>query len=131
MTTICDLLDVIRTHLGAFEVMEPWSVHVTSYSGGSRVSVQLAVREPSAIALGLLAWADTLTEVTAETWRPPHGDTMHLCVTGQLPGGVVVQVCGHLPFTRHGLGGDLAPDASKAVPLGLLRQWANPGEVSA
>jgi hypothetical protein len=47
-----------------------------------------------------------------------------------LSDGVVVRILGHLPFARGGIGGDLAPGASKAVPLVLLRQWANPGEVS-
>jgi hypothetical protein len=95
------------------------------------VNMQLALRGPSQIARGLLAWADTLTDVTAEAWRPPEGDTVHLCVIGQLREGVVVRVFGHVPFTSRGIGGDLGPGESKVVPWVLLREWANPGEVSA
>jgi len=131
MTTTRDLLDAIHTHLDAFELPPPWSIYLASYSDRPAVTVTLGIREPSQIALGLLAWADTLTDVTAQTWRPPPGDTVHLSITGQLSEGVVIRAFGHLPFTRRGIGGDLTPGASKAVPLVLLRQWANPGEASA
>jgi hypothetical protein len=131
VTTTRDLLDAIRTHLDAFELPPPWSIYLTSYSGGPAAGVNLAVREPSQIAVALLAWADTLTDVTVQTWRPPHGDTMDLSITGVLSDGIVVRISGHLPFARGGIGGDLAPGASKAVPLVLLRQWADPGEASA
>lgn len=129
MTTTRDLLDAIRTHLDAFELSSPWSIYLTSYSGGPAASVNLAVREPSQIAEALLAWADSLTDVTAQTWRPSHGNTVDLSITGQLSDGVLVRISG-LPFRPRGIGSDLAPGASKAVPLMLLRQWADPGEAS-
>jgi len=130
MTTTHDLLDVIRTHLDSFELPPPWSIYLTSYSGGPTASVNLAVREPSQIAVALLAWADTLTDVTVQTWRPSHGGSVDLSITGVLSDGVVVRISSHLPFARGGIGGDLAPGASKVVPLALLRQWADPGEAS-
>jgi hypothetical protein len=92
--------------------------------------MQLACHQPPQIASALLAWADTLTEVTAEAWRVPGGDSVHLSVLGQLPGGVSVRVYGGVPFTQHGIGGDLAPDASKTVPLAVLRERATLGEVT-
>jgi hypothetical protein len=130
MTTTRDVLDAIRTHLDAFELPPPWSIYLTSYSGGPAASVNLAVDEPSQIAEALLAWADTLTDVSAQSWRPLHGDIVDLSITGQLSDGVVVGISGHLPFTRRGIGGDLTPGARKAVSLVLLRQWADPGEAS-
>ena len=131
MTPSRDLLDAIRTHLDAFELPPPWSIYLASNSDRPAASVTLGIREPSQIGLGLLAWADSLTDVTAQIWRPPSGDTVHLSITGQLSKGVVIRVSGHLPVSRRGIGGDLTPGASKAVPLVLLRQWANPGEASA
>jgi hypothetical protein len=130
MTTTRDLLDAICTHLDAFELPSPWSIYLTSYSGGPAASVDLAVREPSQIAVALLAWADTLTDVTAQTWRPSHGGAVDLSIIGVLSDGVGVRISGHLPFARGGIGGDLVPGASKAVPLVLLRQWADLGEAS-
>ena len=130
MTPSRDLLDAIRTHLDAFELPPPWSIYLASYSDRPAACVTLGIREPSLIAFGLLAWADSLADVTAQTWRPPSGDTVHLSITGQLSDGVVIRVSGHLRFTRRGIGGDLTPGASKAVPLVLLWQWANPGEAS-
>ncbi|MGH3965373.1 MAG: hypothetical protein ACRDRY_19280 [Pseudonocardiaceae bacterium] len=129
-TTAIDLLDSLRAHLAAFDLPPMWSVHVVASFSGSNVTVQLARRESAEIAGALLAWADTLTEVTAEAWRVPAGDCVHLSVIGRLPGGVSIRVYGSVPFSRHGLGADLAPDASKTVPLAVLRERATLGEVT-
>ncbi len=94
------------------------------------MSAQLACHHPPQIATGLLAWADTLTEVTIEAWRVPSGDTVHLSVIGRLPGGVSIRVYGGVPFTERGIGADLAPDASTTVPLAVLRERATLGQVS-
>ena len=93
--------------------------------------MQLAGHEPSVIAQGLLAWADTLTEVTAEAWRVPRDDSMHLSVTGLLPGGASVLVYSGLWATQCGLGTDLAPDATTTIPLLMLRPAAIIEEVRA
>ena len=130
MSTTVDLLDSLRTHLAAFDLPALWSVHVVASFCGPNVTVQLARREPPEIADALLAWADTLTGATAEAWRVPSGDCVHLSVIGQLPTGVSVRVYGGVPFTRHGIGGDLVPDACTTVPLTVLRERATLGEVT-
>jgi hypothetical protein len=130
MTTAVDLLDSLRTHLAAFDLPELWSVHVVASFRGPNVTVQLARHEPPQIDDALLAWADTLTDVTAEAWRVPHGNSVHLSVIGQLPAGISVRVYGGVPFTQHGIGGDLAPDASTTVPLAVLRERATLAEVA-
>ncbi len=96
-----------------------------------RVTVQLTCHEPSAIAQGLLAWADTLTQVTAQAWRAPRGDSVHLSVTGRLPGGASVLVYGGLRATHRAPGTELAPDATTAVPLPMLRHAATVEEMRA
>lgn len=73
MTTTVDLLNYFRTHLADFELPTLWSPTVTASSTGPNVSVHLACHGPAEIASGLLAWADTLSEVTTETWRVPDG----------------------------------------------------------
>ena len=128
--TIVDLLDSLRAHLTAFTLPELYSVHVITARGALAVSAQLACHHPPQIATGLLAWADTLTNVTTEAWRVPSGDTVHLSVIGRLPGDVSIRVYGDVPFIEHGIGADLAPDASTIVPLVVLRHLATPGEVS-
>jgi FtsP/CotA-like multicopper oxidase with cupredoxin domain len=130
MTTAIELLDSIRAHLATFELPDLWSVHVVASFSGPNVTVQLARRDSPEIAGALLAWANTLTGVTAEAWRVPHGDTVHLSVIGQLPGGVSIRVHGGMPFTESGIGGNLAPDASATVPLVVLRQRATLKEVT-
>jgi hypothetical protein len=130
MTTAIELLDSIRAHLATFELPDLWSVHVVASFSGPNVTVQLARRDAPEIAGALLAWAETLTGVTAEAWRVPHGDTVHLSVIGQLPGGVLIRVHGGMPFTESGIGGNLAPDASATVPLVVLRQRATLKEVT-
>jgi hypothetical protein len=129
MNTVIDLLDALRTHLNDFELPPLGSVHLTPYSGGAQVSLQLATHSLPEIAAGLLAWADTFTEITAEAWRVPRGDSVHLSVTGQLCGGVLIEVYRGLAFAECGIGRDLTPGARKTVPLSVLRARATPGEV--
>ncbi|MGQ0719891.1 MAG: hypothetical protein ACT4NP_21730 [Pseudonocardiales bacterium] len=129
-TTVMDLLDSIHAHLAAFELPDMWSVHVVASFSGPNVTVQLAHRESPEIACALLSWADTLTEVTAEAWRIPNGDSVHLSVIGRLPAGVSVRVYSGVPVTEHGIGADLTPDASKIVPLAVLRERATVGAVT-
>jgi hypothetical protein len=128
-TTVIDLLDALRIHLSDFALPPVCSVHLTTYSGGVQVSMQLATHNLPEIAAGLLAWADTLTETTTELWRVHRGDSLHLSVTGRLSGGVLVQVYGGMPFTEHGIGAELAPNGSKTVSWAVLRERATPGEV--
>jgi hypothetical protein len=131
MTTTIDLLADLCAHLAAFELPAIASVHVVASLPAPQVTVQLACHQPSAIAQGLLAWADTLTEVTAEAWRVPQGDSVHLSVTGFLPCGVSVLVYGSLWATHRGLGTDLAPDATTTILLPTLRHAATIEEARA
>ena len=128
--TARDLLDTVRAHLVTFELPPLYSVTVITTSDRPTVSAQLAAHHPPQIATGLLAWADTLTNVTTEAWRVPSGDSVHLSVIGRLPDGVTIRVYGGMAFTEHGIGADLAPDASRIVPWALLRARAILGEVS-
>ena len=123
MNSTVDLLAGRRAHLAEFELPAIASVHVTASISAPQVIVQLACHEPSAIAQGLLTWADTLTEVTAEAWRAPRGDSVHLSVAGLLPGGASVQVYGGLGGIHRSLGADLPPDAT-TIPLAALRHAA-------
>jgi hypothetical protein len=129
-TTIVDLLDTLRAHLDQFELPDLYSVHVITASGEPTVSAQLAAHHSPQIATGLLAWADTLTDLTTEAWRVPSGDTVHLSVIGQLPQGITIRIYGGVPCTQHGIGADLAPNTSTTLPLTVLHHLATPGEVT-
>jgi hypothetical protein len=131
-TTVTDLLDAIRAHLAAFELPAALaSVTVTASRSAPQISAQLAHCDAPEIAAALLTWADTLIAPTAQAWRIPDGHRVHLLLTGELPGGVSVQVYGGMAFTEHGPGGDLTPGATTPVLLTALRHLATLGEVSA
>jgi hypothetical protein len=129
MTTTMDLLTALRPHLAAFELPAIASVHMSAALAAPQGTVQLTCHQPSAIAQGLLAWADTLTDVTAQSWRAPRGDSVDLTVTGLLPGGASVLVYGGVRGTHRGRGADLAPEATTTIPLPLLRHAATIEEV--
>jgi hypothetical protein len=131
MTSMVDLLTAIGAHLTEFALPATASVHVAATMSAPQVTIQLASRQPPAIAGGLLAWADTLTEVSAEVWRVPQGDSVHLSVTGLLPCGAAVLVYGGLAAAPGGLGVDLAPSAAATIPLAALRHAATIEEVKA
>jgi hypothetical protein len=56
---------------------------------------------------------------------------MYLSLIGQLTVDITVRLYGAMVFAGRGVGGDLAPDARRPVPLAVLHAMANPGEVSA
>jgi hypothetical protein len=126
-TTAMDLLDCLRAHLTEFELPDLCSVHASIHE--PHITAQLRTQESPQLASGLLAWADTLTQPTAEAWRVPHGHSIHLSITGQLPDGMSVHVYGAVPFTARCPGGDLAPSATAPVLLATLRHLATHGEV--
>jgi hypothetical protein len=132
MTSIGDLLAALCAHLTAFDLPPAIaSVHTVTTAGGSPdITVQLACREPDDLAQGLLVWADTLTEVTAQAWREPHADWVHLSVTGLVPGGVSVRIYGGLRITDRAPGAGLEPNATATVPLMTLRHLATPGHAT-
>lgn len=130
MTTTGDLLNAIGAHLGEFELPEIASVHVSASLPGPQIAVQLSCPGPSALAQGLLTWADTLTEITTQAWRVPGGDSVHLSVNGRLPGGTAVQIYGGMPFSHRGPGADLTPGATTTLPLATLRHLATPGLIT-
>ena len=131
MTTTVDLINAIGTHLTEFELPAIASVQVGAALSAPQVTVQVACHEPSTTAQGLLAWADTLTQVTAQAWRVPWVDSVHLSATGLLPGYAAVLVYGGLWVTHRGLGADLAPDATTTIPFPMLRHAAIVEEVQA
>ena len=129
-STTRDLLTAISTHLTEFELPPVASVHVSASPPEPQVTVQLPHRGPTVLAQGLLAWADTLTHTTTEIWRVPHGNSIHLCVTGLLPDGTAIQVYGGLPVTHRGLGADLASNATTTLPWVTLRHLASSGQIT-
>ena len=132
MTTTVDLLDAISTHLAEFELPAFASVHVaTPIPGEEGITVQLGRHDLPEIASALLSWADTLTAVTAQAWRVPSGQSVHVSVTGQLTRGARIRVYGAMPFTGRGLGADLAPHATTTILLTALRHVSTLREVTA
>jgi hypothetical protein len=73
VTSTVDALAELCAHLAEFELPGITSVHVADCRPAPEVTVQLSCREPSAIAAGLLAWADALAQATAQAWRVPPG----------------------------------------------------------
>lgn len=128
MNTQVDLLDLVRTHLAEFELPALWSINITTAVIARKVSVQLDCDECPKVAGALLAWADTLSEVTAEVWQVPRGDSVHLSVIGRLSDGTKVHVYGGVPSTEFDLVPELAHNARTTIPLAVLRAMATPGE---
>lgn len=131
MNSLVDLLDSVRAHLAEFELPALWSVDVTASAAEPKVYVQLDCDQPPAVAGALLAWADTLSEITFAAWRVPSGDSVHLSVLGCLSDGATVLVYGAVSFARLDVGADLAPNAHITVPLAALRAMATPSEAIA
>ena len=123
--TMVRLLGSIREHLATHQLpAQIASVTVGSdLIDGEHVTVHLRPVELADLASALLGWADTLTQITVTAWRPRHGETVHLTLTGQLPDTTSVEVYGGVDYT-DALFGDLQPDGRQGVALSVLRAWA-------
>ena len=116
------VLTSVAEHLGGFELNEPVQVTVRPGTGGT---VQLPGRSLPLLAAELLAWADTLDNVTANVWRPhwPDDEQLHLEIRGNLTDHTPVKVFGGL------LHGPDIPGLSYgrriALSWALLRGWAS------
>jgi hypothetical protein len=124
--TFVQAAHLLTSHLADHALPEPFSLEVISRAHHSHLTVQVRSMTVPEIASEVLAWADTLTTITVQAWRPPTGDRVHLSMTSTLngPAGTVeLTVFGgadHDPV----LVGDLAPGEYRAVALGELRAWA-------
>jgi hypothetical protein len=130
MNTICVLRSVAE-HLGEFELNEPAQVTVRARYEEPSGTVQLPVRSLPLLAAELLAWADTLDNVSATAWRPhwPDDQQLHLEVRGHLTDNTPIEVFGGLINGPDipGLGAGQRIDLSWA----LLRGWASVAEAVA
>ncbi len=125
-TTMVRLLGSIREHLTTHRLTSPVaSVKVScDVIDGEHVTVHLHPSLLPGLASGLLAWADTLTRITVSAWRPPHGETVHLTVTGERHDTTRVVVYGAVDFAED-VFGDLQPGGRQSVALSVLRSWAS------
>jgi hypothetical protein len=124
IATMITYLSTIQAHLARHRGLSgPFNISLDVHGYRANVVVQLdSNRGLATVAGGLLTWADTLTEVAAEAWRPPTGPDVHLSVTGMV-GGVSVRAFDAAPFDAAVFAG-LEPGQRGSVPLQRLRAWA-------
>ncbi len=119
---------MLAEHLADHALPEPASLTVTTSYGHSMVTAQLRGITLPGVAADLIAWADTLSVVTVEAWRPSERDRVHLSIRGTLTGSagaVELKVFGAVDYDPHWFA-DLQPDPCQGVSLALgqLRTWA-------
>jgi hypothetical protein len=125
--TFVQAAQLLAAHLADHVLPQPASLTVATRDGRSEVTVQLDSMTVPMVAAELLAWADTLTTVTIEAWRPPAGDRVHLSIASPLtgPGGTVsLDVYGGADHDPA-LIADLEPGQRVALSLGQLRTLAD------
>jgi hypothetical protein len=125
-TTCVQAVHLLATHLTDHALPEPVCLEVISTAHQSRLTVQVHSMTVPEVATEVLAWADTLTTVTVQTWRPPTGARVHLSMASTLSGPAATVELTIFGGTEHdpALIGDLAPGEYRAVTLGELHTWA-------
>jgi hypothetical protein len=127
------LLGSVREHLAAFpDGADIASIRVGCDSlNGEHAVIQLRAGHLPGLAAGLLGWADSITSVSAEAWRPADCASVHLTVTGRLHDSTLVEIYGGVPYTVDTFGADLQPDGRQSLGLSVLRGWASGAAVAA
>jgi hypothetical protein len=118
------ILASVGEHLGGFELHEPVMVTVRACSAGPLGTIQLSGESLPGLASELLAWADTLDNVTTTAWCPayPDDDQVFLEIRGTLTDHTPVKVFGGLFDGPHVPG--LAAGCRADLSWALLRNWA-------
>jgi hypothetical protein len=117
---------MLADHLADHTLPEPAALRVNTRGLHSDVMAQLHSTTVPTIARDLLAWADTVPAVTAQAWRVPTGDRVHLSLASTLssPAGTIeLDVFGAADYDPVRFADLTAGDRCR-VPLGQLRAWA-------
>jgi hypothetical protein len=114
-------LDKLRGHLADHDLPTVVSV----IASAQRVSMQISGHDSDTdLCAGLLAWAGTLLDPHARLWPLPDvGGMAHLTVTGDLPGGLPIEVFGSGRITTLRSAG-LTTHNGGTVPMDVLQAVA-------
>jgi hypothetical protein len=126
MTTAL-VAELVVGHLVQHGLPEPASLHLTTNTlDQAEARVQVHGASLTHTARLLLAWANTLTDMTLRAWRPENSTSVHLDVDAILTGPqgtVALRVFGGTDFTEAVFPG-LEPGQIRPVSLGQLTAWA-------
>lgn len=119
---------LLAGHLAEHALPEPVSLSVSTSDGPSSLTAQLCSDTLPSVAAELLVWADTLSAVTIEAWRPPERERVHLSIRGtltDLAGPVELKVYGAVDYDPLHFA-DLQPHTHRgmSLPLEQLCTWA-------
>jgi hypothetical protein len=119
--------ELVVGHLVQHQLPEPASLHLTTNTlDQAEARVQVHSSSLAHTAGLLLAWANTLTDMTLRAWRPENSTSVHLDVDATLTGPagtVALTVFGGTDFTETVFPG-LEPGQRRPVSLGQLTAWA-------
>jgi hypothetical protein len=124
--TFVQAATMLAAHLADHTLPEPASLRVNTIGVHSVVMAQLRATTMPTVVADLLAWADTLTTVTVQTWRVPAGDRVHLSIASTLTGpagSIELDVFGAVAYDPARFA-DLEAGDRRTVFLGQLRAWA-------
>ncbi|MBV9161310.1 MAG: hypothetical protein JO309_17040 [Pseudonocardiales bacterium] len=116
----------LAAHLADHTPPEPTSLTVETRNAHSELTAQLRSTTLPTVAGDLLAWAETLTMVTAQAWRVPQGDRVHLSLAGTLTDpapAIELDVFGGVNHDPEDFV-DLEPGEHRVILLAQLRTWA-------
>jgi hypothetical protein len=124
--TFVQAATMLAAHLADHTLPEPAALRVNTRGLHSDVMAQLHSTTAPTVARDLLAWADTVPAVTAQAWRVPAGDRVHLSIASTLTGPtgtIELDVFGAVDYNPAHFP-DLQAGNRRTVSLGQLRAWA-------
>ena len=124
--TLVHAATILAAHLADHTLPEPDALRVNTRNRHSEVMAQLRSTTLTTVATDLLAWADTVPAVTAEAWRVPAGDRVHLSIASTLtgPAGIIeLDVFGAVDYDPAHFP-DLQAGDRRKVALGQIHTWA-------
>jgi hypothetical protein len=116
------MVEALSDHMSRHDLPVPIGVSAGTYA--CTVSAQIEPGVLEELVVGLVAWAESLTDVAVTVWRPGVPvDRIHIEVDGRLDGGRAVRVFGAMPYSPVVFGASFAPDESVSLTVEQLRAF--------
>lgn len=98
MAGVARMAAAIRDHVASVPQPEPACATLHPREWAADIQPRVHGADPATVIGTLLVWAHCMEGITADWWHTPEG-SLHITITGRIPGGIRLKVYSAIEFT--------------------------------